>query len=94
MMLFSHGVESVGLVPIERWRAILRRVRKHGDFVGVDTQEYPRDFATFVNYYPDLKRKIAARYPLPGPLTLKQLDSFIEQAGDRYRVQWHEHAVV
>ena len=24
IMLFSHGVESVGLAPIERWRALLR----------------------------------------------------------------------
>src|SRR5205085_10170615 len=41
LMLFSHGVESVGLAPIERWRAILRRVPR-GGFVGVDPRAYPR----------------------------------------------------
>lgn len=30
MMLFFHGVESIGLVPIERWRGILQRARKEG----------------------------------------------------------------
>ncbi len=91
MMLFSHGVESVGLVPIERWRAILSRACKRGEFIGVDEEAYPRDFATFVNYYTDLKKKIVARYPLPGPLALSQLDAFLEQRADRYSVQWIEH---
>jgi hypothetical protein len=87
MMLFSHGVDSVGLVPIERWRSILGRARKRGVFVGVDEQKFPRDFATFVRYYTDVK-KIPARYPLPGPLALSQLETFLEQAGDRYPVRW------
>jgi hypothetical protein len=33
-------------------------------------------------------KKIPARYPLPGFLTLEQLDTFLEQAGDSYRMQW------
>jgi hypothetical protein len=87
MMLFSHGVDSVGLVPIERWRSVLGRARKRGSFVGVDEQRFPRDFATFVRYYTDVK-KIPARYPLPGPLALGQLETFLEQSGDRYPVRW------
>ena len=89
IMLFSHGVDSVGLVPIERWRAILSRARRWGHFVGVDERRYPRDFGIFVRYSSDLK-KIAARYPRPGPLALEQLDAFLEQAGDRYAVRWLE----
>ena len=89
LMLFSHGVDSVGLVPIERWRAILGRARRRGGFVGVDQRRYPRDFGTFVRYYTDLK-KIAARYPRPGPLALAQLDAFLDQAGHRYPVHWLE----
>lgn len=88
MMLFAHGVDSVGLVPIERWRKILSRARRRGEFVGVDEEEYPRDFATFARYNPDLKRRIPARYPMPGPLTLERLDDFIEERGDRYAVKW------
>ncbi|HSK99504.1 MAG TPA: hypothetical protein VK869_04140 [Rubrobacteraceae bacterium] len=88
MMLFAHGVESVGLVPIERWRGILRRARRRGEFVGVDEREYPRDFATFIRYHTELKRKIPARYPLPGPLALSRLDDFLQEAEGRYPVEW------
>jgi hypothetical protein len=90
MMLFSHGVESVGLVPIERWRRILERARRRGRFIGVDERAFPRDFAVFVRYYAELK-KIPARYPLPAPLALSQFDAFLEEAADRYPVQWLEH---
>jgi hypothetical protein len=88
LMLFSHGVESVGLTPIARWQAILRRARQHGDFLGVDIKAYPRDFAIFTNYHRAVQRQIVARYLRPNPLTLGQLDAFLEQAGARYQVQW------
>jgi hypothetical protein len=86
-MLFSHGVESVGLPSIERWRAVTRRARKRGSLIGVDEEEFPRDYATFVRYHTDLK-KIPARYPMPGPLALGQLDAFLQRAGDRHPVRW------
>lgn len=88
MMLFSHGVDSVGLCPIERWREILQRARKHGGFIGVDEREYPRDFGVFARYHKEIKKQIPARYPLPGPLVLDQFDEFLATAGDRYSVQW------
>jgi hypothetical protein len=88
MMLFSHGVESIGLTPIERWRSILGRARKEGGFVGVDESAYPRDFAVFVRYYFDLKRKIQSRYPMPPPLPINQIDDFLQETQRSYRVQW------
>ncbi|MBX6311766.1 MAG: hypothetical protein IRY99_02415 [Isosphaeraceae bacterium] len=91
LMLFSHGVDSVGLVPIDRWRTLLHRARRRGEFLGVDERVYPRDFATFVHYHADVPRQITARYPLPGPLTLGQLDAFLDEAGDRYLVRWLDH---
>jgi len=87
LMLFSHGVDSVGLAPIERWCAALRQARQHGGFVGVDERRFPRDFATFVRYHSEIK-KIPARYPIPGPLPLAWLDEFLDRAGDRYSVRW------
>jgi hypothetical protein len=87
MMLFSHGVESIGLVPIDTWRRILRRARKKGSFVGVDENAYPRDFAVFVRYYFDLKRKISSRYPVPSPLPLSHLDDFLKQREGLYRAK-------
>lgn len=92
IMLFSHGVNSIGLAPIERWESILRRARERGSFVGVDEDAFPRDFATFVRYHTEMK-KIEARYPIPGPLALSQLDTFLEHYGSRYPVRWIEHYV-
>ncbi len=88
MMLFSHGVECVGLVPIERWRAIIGRARKGGGFVGVDEEAYPRDFASFGRYNPAM-RDIPARYPVPGPLSLDQLARFVAETAGNYRIRWH-----
>jgi hypothetical protein len=81
MMLFSHGVESIGLASIEKWRTLLDRARKRWSFVGVDEKAYPRDFAVFVRYYFDLKRKIRSRYPMPPPLALSCLDEFVKEEG-------------
>jgi hypothetical protein len=79
MMLFSHGVEGVGVADIDRWRGILARARRAGAFVGVDEKEYPRDFATLVRYHDDLPQTISARYPMPGPLALSELDRFMNE---------------
>lgn len=54
LILFSHGVESVGLPSIERWRAVLGRACCQGRFVGVDERRFPRDFATFARYHTEL----------------------------------------
>ncbi len=92
MMLFSHGVESIGLVPIEEWHGLLRRARRHGAFVGVDETAYSRDFAAFARYSSDLQRKIPLRGLLPAPVKLKQLDQFLKENQGRYAVYWlHRH---
>jgi hypothetical protein len=88
MMLFSHGVDSVGLPTIAQWRRVLGRARTQGRFLGVDERAFPRDFAVFVRYYYDLRRRIRATYPLPPPLTLKELDEFLKEDGPRGAVQW------
>jgi hypothetical protein len=41
LTLFSHGTEGVGVTPIERWRALLGRARRHGAFLGVDESRFP-----------------------------------------------------
>jgi hypothetical protein len=88
LILFSHGTNSIGLPSIERWRTVFNRARKRGEFVGVEEDKFPRNFATLIRYYTDLKRQIHARYPVPGSLTLEQLDKFIQEAGDRFPVGW------
>lgn len=88
MMLFSHGVECVGLPSIDQWREVLQHARKRGEFLGVDEETFPRHFIEMVQYYTDIKRKIPARYPLPGPLGLGQLSTFLAESGERYPVRW------
>ena len=88
MMLFSHGVNSIGLVPIARWEQFLRQARRRGEFIGVDPSAYPRDFAVFVRYHRQLSRLISAREPIPSPLSLADLDEFLRQNSDRHAVQW------
>jgi len=87
MSLFSHGVDSVGLVGIDRWRSILERAAKIGSFLGVDEQAFPRDFATLARYHQALSR-VRKRYPLPPPLCLTDLDAFLDRQGQRYAVDW------
>lgn len=81
LMLFSHGVESAGLVRIERWRELLAQATRRGDFLGVDPERFPRDFATFIRYHTDFRRKIPARYGMPGYLSVGELQSFAGKAG-------------
>jgi hypothetical protein len=90
MMLFAHGVDAVGLPPIERWQRILKRGRKRGEFLGVEEQRYPRDFGVYPRYYNELQEKIPARYPVPGPLTQRQLQTFLDGHADRYPVVWQD----
>lgn len=91
LMLFSHGVEAVGLPTIDQWRRVFDYARRRGSFIGVDERAFPRDFATFVRYQTDLKR-LPPRYPLPGMLTINQLDTFLAEHGERYPVEVFDHA--
>lgn len=85
MMLFSHGTESAGLAPIDRWQALLRRARRQGRLVGVDAEKYPKDFGSFARYHTEVQR-IPDRVPMPEPLSLEALDAFFAEVGDRYTV--------
>jgi hypothetical protein len=84
LMLFAHGVHhgvrSIGLTPIERWRDLLARARQRGRFVGVDEDAYPADFAVFARYHPAL-RAIPGRFPLPAPLSWAQFETFVRESG-------------
>jgi hypothetical protein len=53
----------------------------------VDEKEYPRDFATFARYHLAV-RNIPECYPMPEPLGLARLASFLEQAEIAYPVRW------
>ena len=85
--LFSNGINSLGIASIEQWQSVLDRASMCGRFLGVDKQRYPRNLASFIRHYTDLK-KLPALYPLPEPLKLDQLDAFLAHSGDHYPVRW------
>jgi hypothetical protein len=87
LTLFSHGVDSIGLVPIERWRAVLARARREGRFVGVDERAFPRDFAVFARFHRDLRR-VAPPASMPRTLRLAHLERFLGEVWPRYDVRW------
>jgi hypothetical protein len=87
-MLLAHGAESAGLPPMERWTELLDRARRHGAFAGVDPTEHPLDLPVYARYDAALKR-IPARYPMPPPLAVEQLDGFLGEHGEDFPVAWH-----
>jgi hypothetical protein len=89
LMLFSHGVESIGLASIQRWKSLLGRARKKGEFLGVDEKLFPRDFASLSRYNVRVREMIAARYPLPAPLSVERFQEFVRERDgqDKVRVE-------
>jgi hypothetical protein len=93
MMLFSHGVESIGYAPIDRWRALLDTAKSEGRFAGVDTAHYPRDFATFERFGRALAR-LEPQFPTPRALTCARFEALLQQHGAAHRVQCAERASI
>jgi hypothetical protein len=87
LTLFSHGVNSIGLVPIDQWRSVCSRAARAGGFLGVDERAFPRDFAVFVRFHRALTR-LQPHHPMPPPLAVADLDRFLDGDGHDYRVEW------
>jgi hypothetical protein len=85
LTLFAHEVESVGLAPIQRWRAIVDRAARTGRFAGVDPRAYPRDFASFIRYHHAFKR-IGQRAGLPEPLPWAAVEAFLQRTAGQVRL--------
>nr|WP_157528125.1 hypothetical protein [Kibdelosporangium sp. MJ126-NF4]CEL17371.1 hypothetical protein [Kibdelosporangium sp. MJ126-NF4]CTQ91402.1 hypothetical protein [Kibdelosporangium sp. MJ126-NF4] len=64
--LFPHGVESRGIAGPARWRDGLGGVDV--EFLGVDVDRFPADFAALVRYGEELRRIPAQPAPAPGSL--------------------------
>jgi hypothetical protein len=87
LMLFQHGVEAAGLPSVDEWRRVLGRARTRGETLGATLDEFPLDFAQYARYDDAITSKIAARHPLPAPLTLDEVEEFLDRHGDRYELR-------
>lgn len=86
LMLFSHGTESIGMAPIERWQQLLDYAKDEGAFVGVDTERFPRDFATLTRFDEELKQRAPLLSP-PEPLTTEKFLAGVQRYGDKFQVE-------
>jgi len=83
LALFCHGVESVGMVTADQWRALLLRAGVAGTFAGVSPDRYPSDLDTFFGF-PRAVRAIPGRHEPAEPLSLRQCERFLAEGADRY----------
>ena len=75
-VVFSHGIESPGLAPMSSWLSLLGRARFDSGLLGVDPQQYPKDFQVFLRYHNALRRLPSRPHPAK-PLSLADLDAFL-----------------
>lgn len=83
-MLFSHGVDSVGLASAADWAALAARGTHRGLLLGVDAAAYPRDFASNARGHRALAR-VRPTYPVPEPMSL---DFAVARLADAPQVSW------
>jgi hypothetical protein len=87
LSLFQNGVETVGQPPAEAWREVMDRARRSGRYAGTDLDDFPFDFGQYGQYDRALQ-ELPARYPVPAPLGLGELEEFLSQARDYDGVSW------
>jgi hypothetical protein len=80
-------VGAVGAVGAEQWQTLFARARKQGGRLGAQPATFPLDFLHDARYHRTVQ-KIPARHPLSAPLPLSQLEAFLDEHGDRYRLRW------
>jgi hypothetical protein len=83
LMVFCHGVESVGLTTIHQWRSLLAKAAVAGRFAGLAPDAYPSDIAVFARYQQALKN-VPQRHPVPGPLPVAEFEQFVRDREKDY----------
>jgi hypothetical protein len=88
LTLFRSGTDVVAEAPVERWRALLGRARRHGAFLGIDPAALPRDSGSFERFHRELSA--LPRVDPPPPLTLSELDVFLAErsSSDGSPIHW------
>lgn len=88
MMLLSHGADSLGLVPIHRWKNMLNYAKKNGQFLGMVPGKYPRDFGVYMRYNKAIRKHIPSRYSTLAPMQMSFVRKFMDEHADKYKVRW------
>jgi hypothetical protein len=82
--LFSQGLWSPGVVPLEQWRELIEsKAREHAEIIGVDENAYPLDIGSTMRYQPAFEA-LPFRHPIPAPLTPEDIDLFLEESSMGY----------
>lgn len=84
VLLFNHGVESVGLAATRTWQELTHRGERTGHLLGVTASRFPTDFASLARYGPALRRLDNASHP-PRPHSLAEV---IEGISGAPGVRW------
>ncbi|MFD1800947.1 hypothetical protein ACFSFZ_01850 [Mixta tenebrionis] len=90
LMLFSHGTESIGMAPVERWQQLLNYASDEGAFVGVDVERFPRDFAALSRFDRELQQR-APLLPPPEALSTAAFLAGVQRYGDKFQVECLRH---
>lgn len=86
--VFSHGIDSPGVVPAESWEELARRhAVRHGGLLGVDRDSYPRDTGATLRFQESFE-DLPGRQPLPPALTVEEVDRFAREAGPALAEVW------
>jgi hypothetical protein len=86
--LFSQGLRSPGLVPLERWRELVSTAAlDQGELVGVDARSYPADPGSSLRFQPAFEA-LPPRHPLPAPLPVDAIDRYLARATRRDAAEW------
>lgn len=86
--VFSHGIESPGVVPAARWEEIARHhALRHGGLVGVDRERHPLDAGATLRFAASFEA-LPGRHPLPPALTVEEVDRFAREAAPGVADVW------
>jgi hypothetical protein len=70
IMLFSHGVSSVGIAGATTWQRLAHRAQRRGGLLGTDPTTFPADFAVLARYSKAIG-SLAVVDPAPRPMTIE-----------------------
>lgn len=82
--LFSQGLWSPGVVPLEQWRELIEsEAGERAAIIGVDEDAYPVDTGSTMRYQPAFEA-LPFRHPIPPPVSPDDIDLFVEESPKVY----------